>query len=216
MDGFAATQRIREVLEIGARELPILALTASALVEQRERAAALGMEDFVMKPFEPADLKRRIAGAVWRVRQGRRGTPVPGDAAGGDVAAASTPGEAPPPAAEPVDLAILEAQTLGQPDFVVEMIDVFQAHAPAQCEDILRSVAARDRAALQAAAHKLKSAAAVMGAVPLMHLLEALENDAGEAPFVQLTAAARATDGEVGRVRGRLASLRATYTGEAS
>lgn len=54
MDGYAATQAIREIPELNY--LPIIALTAGAFKSQRIRALELGMDDFVAKPFEVNEL----------------------------------------------------------------------------------------------------------------------------------------------------------------
>lgn len=39
---------------------PIVAMTASALVEYRERCLAVGMDDYLSKPFTRADLERML------------------------------------------------------------------------------------------------------------------------------------------------------------
>jgi len=49
MDGLTATRRIREQAEL--RDLPVIALTAGVLAEERERAEAAGVTDFLAKPL---------------------------------------------------------------------------------------------------------------------------------------------------------------------
>jgi PAS domain S-box-containing protein len=51
MDGLEATHRIRAIP--GFAQLPIIAMTANAFGEDRERCRAAGMNDFVSKPIEP-------------------------------------------------------------------------------------------------------------------------------------------------------------------
>jgi PAS domain S-box-containing protein len=54
MDGYEATRRIRS--DLGMLDLPIIALTAGALLSERQRAAAVGMDDFIIKPFDASTL----------------------------------------------------------------------------------------------------------------------------------------------------------------
>ena len=54
LDGHDATRRIR--LELKLADLPIIALTAGALSSERQRADAAGMNDYVVKPFNPQAL----------------------------------------------------------------------------------------------------------------------------------------------------------------
>jgi signal transduction histidine kinase/CheY-like chemotaxis protein len=63
VDGYEATSRIRlaEEVERAARKLPIVALTASALATDRERAMEAGMSDHLSKPFSLVDLHRVIS-----------------------------------------------------------------------------------------------------------------------------------------------------------
>ncbi len=54
MDGFTATKLLRRDPRL--RELPIIAMTAHALVEERQRCLEAGMNDHVSKPIDPDNL----------------------------------------------------------------------------------------------------------------------------------------------------------------
>ena len=54
LDGYEATRRIR--CDLGLSDLPIIALTAGALSSERQRAAAAGMDGFLIKPFDAVTL----------------------------------------------------------------------------------------------------------------------------------------------------------------
>ncbi len=57
MDGLEATIEIRRRLA-GRRHVPIVALTAHAMPEDRDRCLASGMDDYITKPLRPEELER--------------------------------------------------------------------------------------------------------------------------------------------------------------
>jgi CheY-like chemotaxis protein len=59
MSGHEATIELRKAWSPHA--LPIIALTAAALVAEREQALAAGMNDFLTKPIDGAKLRRALA-----------------------------------------------------------------------------------------------------------------------------------------------------------
>ncbi len=59
LSGIDATRIIRE--DLGLTELPIVALTANAMKEDMDECLAAGMNDFISKPMDPADVKTLVA-----------------------------------------------------------------------------------------------------------------------------------------------------------
>lgn len=189
MDGFEATRRIRQ--RHGPSALPILALTASALVEQRDQMEIAGMDGLVLKPFKPEHLRRRAAAAMGR--------------------AAAIPAES-LESAQPhlVDLSNLEADLGGDLAFIGRLIDLFADVVPETVRAMEVALAMEDLPSLSSAAHKLKSSAGILGVHRLHALLSEVERlaEAGQparlAPLVDETVAtAAAAVDEVSRLRPR-------------
>nr|MDA8109252.1 response regulator [Betaproteobacteria bacterium] len=64
IDGYEAARRIRaHEQSTGSARSYIVALTASVMAQDRERAAASGMDAFVAKPYRLEDLKEALLGA---------------------------------------------------------------------------------------------------------------------------------------------------------
>jgi len=61
MDGFEATAALRAGEEGTGRHTPVIALTAHAMKGDRERCLEAGMDGYIPKPIQPAELRREIA-----------------------------------------------------------------------------------------------------------------------------------------------------------
>lgn len=61
MDGYRATAEIRKSPDPKVRDVPIIALTASAYLTEKEKARLFGMDDHVGKPFGPEELLGKIS-----------------------------------------------------------------------------------------------------------------------------------------------------------
>ncbi len=56
MDGFAATREIRDIETQNNSHIPIIAMTANAFKEDREKCITAGMDGFLSKPFRMQEL----------------------------------------------------------------------------------------------------------------------------------------------------------------
>jgi len=64
MNGFDAAKEIRKMADPKKSNIPIIALTASALFDIKEKVYDSGMNDYVSKPFKPGELKEKIFALV--------------------------------------------------------------------------------------------------------------------------------------------------------
>ena len=60
-DGLSCTNRIREIDALKGRHTPIIAVTAHAMVGDKEKCLAAGMDDYLSKPFTMGELKEKLA-----------------------------------------------------------------------------------------------------------------------------------------------------------
>ncbi|MGQ2979077.1 MAG: response regulator [Polaromonas sp.] len=165
MDGLAAAREIRKLF--GAAAPPIIALTADASSEYRERCAAAGMDDYLTKPLQVAALTEVLA--RWTAgSEARRATAAP------DTAPAPRAGEA------AVNFGRLEEFRSFDPDFSTAraIVTLFMADVPGRIEAISAACSRGDMAALAEAAHALRGSAGNVGAVALMRLSGDIETRA--------------------------------------
>ncbi|HDR88859.1 MAG TPA: response regulator, partial [Bacteroidetes bacterium] len=59
IDGYEATRLIRSSMPSG-KTIPIVALTASLMNEVQEKIITSGMNDLILKPFNPGELYSKI------------------------------------------------------------------------------------------------------------------------------------------------------------
>lgn len=60
MDGLTAVHQIRTTLPEPLCNIPVMAITAHATATEREKSFSAGMNDYICKPFDPKDLRRKM------------------------------------------------------------------------------------------------------------------------------------------------------------
>ena len=60
MDGYEACTLIRAMDDSYFKSIPIIALTASAMLGMKDKVLEVGMNDFISKPFVPEELRTTI------------------------------------------------------------------------------------------------------------------------------------------------------------
>ncbi|HJV87590.1 MAG TPA: PAS domain S-box protein [Noviherbaspirillum sp.] len=161
MDGHEATRRIRSDKRFNA--LPIIAMTAHAMVEERERCFASGMNDHLAKPISPDELYRAIA--RWCPQNVVPEEP-PQDST--DIAAEAEL------EIDGIDVRDGLSRTLGNRSFYLQMLARFREDQDGIASRI-RNAIAHDRELAERCAHTLKGVAALLGATNLQQLCGRLE-----------------------------------------
>ena len=168
MNGYEATRALRERNYKG----PIVAVTASALKDDRDKCAAAGMNDILTKPFKKADLEAMLssvfAGAGPSTPAPGRGArspngPVPERGAATKTAASEPPsggeGEQPPPTPGVFDFPTLVETFLGKKGTVLSLLERFMAKAEGQLDELDQAAEAGDWGKAREVAHSIKGAA---------------------------------------------------------
>ena len=193
MDGYEATALIRRgEAEAGGPRLPIIALTASATTEERERCLAIGMDGFVSKPMRPHDL----AEVLHRYFPGE-GDPVAGVE---DVAAARLEGFR----LEPGALETLRKVRVNGTTLLQRAVSSYLEFAPGILGELTTRGESGDLAGLHRVVHSLKSSSAMLGANRLSELCRALEADAAAGTLGSAPGRVREITTELVRVMGEL------------
>jgi len=157
MDGLEATRRIRQWP--AAAQTPILAMTAAAMNEDRQGALAAGMNDFIVKPFDPELLIKTLC--RW-VAPGETGDTMP-----------PLSEAAPGPVQFDTDSAL--ARLGGNRDHYSAILRLFAAHNHSLLDQARALLANHDRQGLRHLAHSLKGEAGNAGISGVQQTARALE-----------------------------------------
>jgi CheY-like chemotaxis protein len=183
MDGYTATRAIRQLPVGEGREIPIVALTASALPEERKRALTEGIQGFVTKPFSPA----RLVGTINTIRR-RGGMPVPEGSFSSPTTLA-----APQADAAGIDLTVLATSTLGQTALRCQVLELVLTHTPPLQLQMAEAARLGQSQELRAMAHRLCGSASTIGAYAWESALREVERRADQArPAADLVEAVEA------------------------
>jgi two-component system sensor histidine kinase/response regulator len=147
MDGFEATQAIRQREKETGGHLPIVAMTAHALKGDRERCLEAGMDDYVPKPIQPQALVEVIG--RWVEREISRKN--------------EDPRIEPPDPGEVFDRKGVLERLDGDEALSREILGMFLKDVPRQMERLREQLKEGDLSALELQAHSLKSAALNIG-----------------------------------------------------
>jgi len=181
MDGYTATREWRRIeQQQGRARLPIIAMTANAMVGDREKCLDAGMDDYLSKPIHRQTLLEILV--RWLRDHAtpttpEKPTPPPSRVAAKVEAApkvvAASPARPNTPALK--SEVIEDLRDIMGPEFL-SLVRVFLEDAPRAILRLQDAAAESDLPALVAAAHSLKSTSANLGAMDLSELARQIEH----------------------------------------
>lgn len=168
MDGFEATRMIRQRESLTGYHVPVIAMTAHAMAEDRFRCLSAGMDDYISKPVDRKRLERVLtqyasrsspAAAVATDAQQKR-IPV-------DRAPALESGE------RPLDVEVLYREF--RRDEVASLLNTFLSSTENLLAQLREALATKDEKTVKMIAHQVKGASSSMHAPRLASLARELE-----------------------------------------
>jgi CheY-like chemotaxis protein len=173
MDGYEAITRIRSNIKASYNNIPIIALTANAMVGEREKCIQIGMTDYLTKPIDDNRLHEVLSYYLEK----------------SETSANSKENTFTQPLEEKKSMTAtqkiidenillkLEAlQEFGEPDIIVELIHSFLKQTPSRISNIATGLATNDLETCYDEAHTIKSSARTMGAWQLGELCQQMED----------------------------------------
>lgn len=168
MDGYTATQRIRELSSQKGKHIPIVAMTANASTEDREKCLKAGMDDYISKPVDLHTLAMRLS--HWMDKEslaeseGSEGESVPKSNSENSPLIDRSAWE---------KLDSLKMEDL--PDLFTDVVRLFLEESPKRLKAIQQAVSNKDFPIIKHQAHTLKSSCATLGAHSLAKICIELE-----------------------------------------
>ncbi len=166
MDGLSATRRIRELEAAsgGGRRVPIVAVSAGAMEEEREEGRRAGVDDYVVKPIDALKLKSALFRALGIGSDPAAPNPDPGTQVG----------------AVHFDRKSFLDRVGGDGEMFAQMVELGIGQFQEYGRTLRAAADSGDAAAVKATAHKFKGSAATLSCFRLKELLAALESAAAE------------------------------------
>ncbi|ABF43059.1 PAS/PAC sensor hybrid histidine kinase [Candidatus Koribacter versatilis Ellin345] len=166
MDGLAATREIRKQARF--KDLPIIAMTANAMEQDKERCIAAGMNDHIAKPIDPDHLFNTLL--KWIKPRSQAAPEAKATAVKPPAVAVALP------TIEGLDTAQGLQRVMGNKTLYTGLLQRYITNQKSVCAELRAALAAGDRQTAERIAHTAKSVNGNIGAGQLQELAAEMEN----------------------------------------
>jgi signal transduction histidine kinase/DNA-binding response OmpR family regulator/HPt (histidine-containing phosphotransfer) domain-containing protein len=185
MDGITTAKIIRCNERIEIRNLPLIAMTAHAMKEDRQRCIDAGMNAYVSKPIRLEELERAISTVA-----------LTGDSVGGTSASNARKID-PENGSSGWSVSTALAKLGGDEVLLKEVMTIFLKDIPKHLSNLRQAIDLRDTESWERIAHSLKSECGYLGATQLVAKARELEEAARQHDFVHATRISVAFEADV-------------------
>jgi len=191
MNGWEATQAIREKELSTGGHIPIVAMTAHAMKGDEERCLAVGMDAYLTKPIHT----QKLLAVLDDIGSRKAGPPVPLDM---PLQKFTT---------DAIDLDATLERLEGDRTLFQELANVFRGDCPKMVERMRRAIVMHDAKSLEGCAHTLKGSSANLGALAVSHAAAEIERLAGTGSVESTSVEFRLLQEELERAFAELESI---------
>ncbi|HET8963928.1 MAG TPA: response regulator, partial [Chitinophagales bacterium] len=143
MDGYTTAKHIRNEMGDAIRNIPIIAVTAHADPREAEKCIQAGMNDYILKPFNPKELNKKLLKLINKNNGTING------------------------AIKHIDLNHLKTVACNDEAFMIKTINTFIKNLLADMDMMKQNLSVQDWDGVRSLAHKMKSSMKLVGAKKL-------------------------------------------------
>lgn len=158
LDGYHAAKQIREQFK---SNVPIIAMTANIMANEREKCLSYGMNDYLSKPFKEIDLYNIVNLYIGNKKQyEKQVNDLVADSEGKSV----------------INQDHLNTLSRGNKTFIKEIIDIFLEQNPIEIKELENAIKKEDYPSIRSISHKMKTSVGFIGITQLLPELTKIEN----------------------------------------
>ncbi|MBU6454454.1 MAG: response regulator [Cyanobacteria bacterium REEB67] len=165
IDGYEACKIIKQIQQRQGTKVPVIAMTANAMSGSREQCLAAGMDDYISKPIDPAELEGMVKHWIDVRDRRKQGTAL--------ATQAKTESKTPLPVNRALDFDLLQSRFNDRT--VKQLLTMFVDSAPEEITKIEKSLSQQAFRAVQEHAHAFKGACGTICATDLLNTCHKIE-----------------------------------------